>query len=121
MVCCDDLKGRCLTFADRDEMAILRAQGRSLRQIAAVIGRAASIDWMRTGYPGPMFCGGFASAERNLCVRVRVHRVPLRKAAQLVRAVTARLLHRRHFAAGGGCQGHGGAPQVRTRVEDPRI
>jgi IS30 family transposase len=37
-----DLKGRCLTFADREEIAILRAQGRSLRQIAAVIGRAAS-------------------------------------------------------------------------------
>ena len=37
-----DLKGRCLTFADREEIAVLRAQGKSLRQIAAVIGRAAS-------------------------------------------------------------------------------
>lgn len=36
------LKGRCLTFADREEIAVLRAQGNSLRQIAAVIGRAAS-------------------------------------------------------------------------------
>ena len=37
-----DLKGRCLTFAEREEIAVLRAQGESLRQIAAVIGRAAS-------------------------------------------------------------------------------
>jgi hypothetical protein len=36
------LKGRCLAFADREEIAVLRAQGKSLRQIAAVIGRAAS-------------------------------------------------------------------------------
>ncbi|MBT2588478.1 helix-turn-helix domain-containing protein [Arthrobacter sp. ISL-95] len=33
-----DLKGRCLTFAQRE----LRAQGQSLRQIGAVVGRAAS-------------------------------------------------------------------------------
>ncbi|MGO4238338.1 IS30 family transposase [Pseudarthrobacter sp. YAF2] len=37
-----DLKGRCLTFAQREEIAILRAQGQSLRQIGAVVGRAAS-------------------------------------------------------------------------------
>jgi IS30 family transposase len=37
-----DLKGRCLTFAQREEIAILRAQGRSLREIGTVIGRSAS-------------------------------------------------------------------------------
>ena len=37
-----DLKGRYLSFAQREEIAILRAQGRSLRQIAAVLGRAPS-------------------------------------------------------------------------------
>ncbi|WP_157887825.1 IS30 family transposase [Frondihabitans sp. PAMC 28766] len=37
-----DLKGRCLTFADREEIAVLRAQGKSLREIAAVIGRSTS-------------------------------------------------------------------------------
>lgn len=37
-----DLKGRCLTFAQREEIAILRSQGKSLREIGAVIGRAAS-------------------------------------------------------------------------------
>jgi Helix-turn-helix domain len=37
-----DLKGRCLTFAPREEIAVLRAQGRSLRAIGTVIGRSAS-------------------------------------------------------------------------------
>ncbi len=37
-----DLKGRCLSFAQREEIAVLRAQGQSLRQIAAVIGTSAS-------------------------------------------------------------------------------
>lgn len=37
-----DLKGRCLTFAQREEIAILRAQGQSLRQIGTAVGRAAS-------------------------------------------------------------------------------
>lgn len=37
-----DLKGRCLTFGQREEIAVLRAQGRSLRQIATAIGRSAS-------------------------------------------------------------------------------
>jgi hypothetical protein len=31
-----------LSFAQREEIAVLRAQGKSLRQIAAVIGRAPS-------------------------------------------------------------------------------
>jgi IS30 family transposase len=37
-----NLKGRCLSFAQREEIAVLRAQGRSLRRIAAVIGVSAS-------------------------------------------------------------------------------
>ena len=37
-----NLKGRCLTFALREEIAILRAQGQSLRAIGEVIGRSAS-------------------------------------------------------------------------------
>ena len=36
------LKGRCLTFAQREEIAVLRAQGHSLRRIGAVIDRSAS-------------------------------------------------------------------------------
>ncbi|WP_315915726.1 helix-turn-helix domain-containing protein [Arthrobacter sp. lap29] len=37
-----NLKGRCLTFEQREEIAVLRAQGQSLRQIGEVIGRSAS-------------------------------------------------------------------------------
>jgi hypothetical protein len=37
-----DLKGRCLTFAQREEIAVLRAQGHSLRRIGVVIERSAS-------------------------------------------------------------------------------
>lgn len=37
-----DLKGRCLTFARREEIAVLRGQGHSLRRIGAVVGRSAS-------------------------------------------------------------------------------
>ncbi|MFF5794616.1 transposase, partial [Paeniglutamicibacter sp. NPDC012692] len=37
-----DLKGRCLTFAQREEIAILRAQGQSLRRIGEAIGCSAS-------------------------------------------------------------------------------
>ncbi|MBF4615856.1 helix-turn-helix domain-containing protein, partial [Curtobacterium sp. VKM Ac-1376] len=32
-----------MTFGDREEIAVLRAQGKSLRQIADVIGRSASM------------------------------------------------------------------------------
>ncbi len=37
-----DLKGRCLTFTQREEIAVLRAQGFSLRRIGVVIGRSPS-------------------------------------------------------------------------------
>ena len=37
-----DLKGRCLTFAQREEIAVLHAQGHSLRRIGVVIDRSAS-------------------------------------------------------------------------------
>ena len=37
-----NLKGRCLTFTQREEIAIARAQGHSLRQIGAAIGRSPS-------------------------------------------------------------------------------
>lgn len=37
-----NLKGRCLTFAQREEIAILHAQGQSMRAIGKSIGRSAS-------------------------------------------------------------------------------
>jgi IS30 family transposase len=37
-----DLKGRCLTFAEREEIALARAGGQSMRAIAAQLGRSPS-------------------------------------------------------------------------------
>ena len=37
-----DLKGRCLTFAEREEIALARAAGESMRSIADRLGRSAS-------------------------------------------------------------------------------
>jgi len=37
-----DLKGRCLTFAEREEIAVGRAGGESMRAIAARLGRSPS-------------------------------------------------------------------------------
>jgi transposase, IS30 family len=37
-----NLKGRCLTFAEREEIALLRAQRQGVRQIAAAVGRSPS-------------------------------------------------------------------------------
>jgi IS30 family transposase len=37
-----DLKGRCLTFAEREEIALARAAGHSMRSIAERLGRSAS-------------------------------------------------------------------------------
>jgi len=36
------LKGRCLTFAEREEIALARAAGESMRSIADRLGRSAS-------------------------------------------------------------------------------
>jgi IS30 family transposase len=37
-----ELEGRCLSFAEREEIALGRAAGESIRSIAARIGRSAS-------------------------------------------------------------------------------
>ena len=37
-----DLKGRCLTFAEREEIALRRVQGQSLRKIGTAVGKSAS-------------------------------------------------------------------------------
>lgn len=53
-----DLKGRCLSFAQREEIAVLRAQGQSLRQIGAVIGVSASTvsrELRRNTLPGTQY------------------------------------------------------------------
>jgi transposase len=40
--CLNPLSGRCLSFAEREEIALLRAQGAGVRQIARELGRAPS-------------------------------------------------------------------------------
>jgi len=37
-----DLKGRCLSFAEREEIALRRIQGQTLREIGVAVGRSAS-------------------------------------------------------------------------------
>jgi hypothetical protein len=48
-----NLKGRCLTLAQREEIALGRAGGDSIRAIAAIIGRSPST-----------VCGGAAAQRR---------------------------------------------------------
>ena len=58
-----NLKGRCLTFEQREEIAVLRAQGQSLRQIGEVIGRSASTvsrELRRNTKPGTAYRGSSA-------------------------------------------------------------
>ncbi|MET4782801.1 IS30 family transposase [Glaciihabitans sp. UYNi722] len=50
-----DLKGRCLTFAEREDIAVRRAIGQSLRVIGAAVGRSASTisrELRRNNVPG---------------------------------------------------------------------
>ena len=50
-----DLKGRCLTFAEREDIAVRRAMGQSLRQIGVAVGRSASTisrELRRNNVPG---------------------------------------------------------------------
>jgi len=47
------LKGRCLTFAEREEIALARAAGESMRSIADRLGRSASLPGLRRG-PAPV-------------------------------------------------------------------
>ena len=53
--CGRDLKGRCLTFAEREDIAVRRAMGQSLRQIGVAVGRSASTisrELRRNSVPG---------------------------------------------------------------------
>ena len=50
-----DLKGRCLTFAEREDIAVHRAMGQSLRQIGVAVGRwesTISRELRRNNVPG---------------------------------------------------------------------
>ena len=50
-----DLKGRCLTFAEREDIAVRRTMGQSLSQIGVAVGRSASTisrELRRNNVPG---------------------------------------------------------------------
>ncbi|GGK85704.1 hypothetical protein GCM10007382_02080 [Salinibacterium xinjiangense] len=50
-----DLKSRCLTFAEREDIAVRRAMGQPLRQIGVAVGRWASTisrELRRNNLPG---------------------------------------------------------------------
>ena len=50
-----DLKGRCLTFAEREDIAVRRAMGQSLGQIGVAVGRwesTISRELRRNNVPG---------------------------------------------------------------------
>jgi IS30 family transposase len=73
-----DLKGRCLTFADREEIAIRRAQGQSLRQIGAAVGRSASTisrELRRNNVPG----SGYRATSAHALAYERASRPKLAK------------------------------------------
>lgn len=74
-----DLKGRCLKFAEREEITVRRIQGRSLRQIGAAIGRSPSTTYQS------LYTQSRGTLKRGLtaCLRTgrAVHR-PSRKVGQ---------------------------------------
>lgn len=60
-----DLKGRCLTFAEREEIAMRRAQGQGVRQIAAAVERPPSTvsrELRRNAEPGGRYRASSAHA-----------------------------------------------------------
>ena len=56
------LKGRCLTFAQREEIALGRARGQSVRSIAAAI--STSLSGRGISAPGPTWSSMFQKARR---------------------------------------------------------
>jgi len=76
-----NLNGRCLTFAQREEIAVMRAQGHSLRRIGAVIDRSASTvsrELRRNSMPGLPYRATSAHAPKpeklhmNTALRAKV-------------------------------------------------
>ena len=68
-----NLKGRCLTFAEREEIALGRASGASIRSIAARLGRSPatiSRELLRNAEPG----GGYRASNARAAAWVRASR-----------------------------------------------
>jgi hypothetical protein len=58
------LSGRYLSFAEREEVALLRAQGRSMQEVARRIGRAASTIPASCGGTPPLAVAAWSIARR---------------------------------------------------------
>lgn len=74
-----NLKGRCLTFAEREQIAMSRAAGRSVRAIAARLGRSPSTisrELARNAEPG----GGYRASSAHA---MAYHRASRPKPAKL--------------------------------------
>jgi len=81
-----DLKGRCLSFAEREEIAVGRAGGESMRSIAARLGRSPSTisrELSRNHRPG----GGYRASSAHVLAYERAGRP---KPAKLVTNVVLR-------------------------------
>ena len=75
-----DLKGRCLSFAEREDIAVGRAAGQSLRVIATELGRSPSTisrELARNGDPG----GGYRASSAHALAYDRASRPKLAKLA----------------------------------------
>jgi transposase, IS30 family len=89
-----NLKGRCLTFAEREEIALRRAAGASVRSIAEGLGRSPSTisrELRRNAETG----GGYRASSAHAAAWVRASRP---KPAKLA---TNRVLRAQHDLAGG--------------------
>jgi len=81
-----DLKGRCLTFAEREEIALGRAGGESMRAIARRVGRSPSTICRELGRNGDRG-GGYRATTAHAQAYVRASRP---KPAKLVTNVELR-------------------------------
>ena len=68
-----DLKGRCLTFAEREEIAVARAGGESMRSIARRLGRSPSTISRELSRNGDR-AGGYRATTAHALAYVRASR-----------------------------------------------
>jgi IS30 family transposase len=92
-----NLKGRCLTFADREEIALRRAAGASVRSIASLLDRSPatiSRELRRNAEPG----GGYRASSAHAAAWVRASRPkPAKLASNVVlRAKVERDLEKKY-------------------------
>ncbi len=83
-----DLKGRCLSFAEREEIALGRAAGQSLRVIAARLGRSPSTISRELARNADPRRGGYRASSAHA---LAYHRASRPKSAKLATNLVLRL------------------------------